>query len=590
LNSRKKALVHLSWESLVKLGGIGTVLENWLALPDYQRCIGRTLLVSPVFPQAFGLQCDPFSLLSSNGQIDYSRTHNIDNCGYGSQFQSIEKRYHVSIIFGKRYFPTDAKDSVEVEILLLDLRQAFENLQLHKMALDKFSQRLWQNIGIPLKISPSEGYVDYDYYYGLLMAEPVYECLLNLFSGQECQTYLMAYNVLGLPTLYQALMSVNKKFQTIFHADECISARYWIESEGCSDIQFYNLMRRYREENKYMEDAFGDMGFHDQHRLLSKAHRCDKIIATSDSLAVELRFLNPGFDQSRIDVCYHGLLQIPITVREKMECRDVLKTYSEELVGFRPEVFLSHIARPIRCKGLWRDLEVCHLLDGLFAERNLSGLLYIVSSNHGSRKPQDIRQMEMEYHWPRHHHQGFPDLQGEEISLNNAIEKFNQDHHSIKAVLVNSFDWPSGQCNPSGMTRTQFRMAVDVEFGLSMYDAYGISQLESLGFGAICVISKVCGVVNALESVAEPKQYLNILIADYVKYGESLSLGSLANLSHEGKTEIECRVAETVALELLKRLPRTETERAELITKGQQLANRMSWEKLFQSQLMSVLN
>ena len=197
--------------------------------------------------------------------------------------------------------------------------------------------------------------------------------------------------------------------------------------------------------------------------------------------------------------------------------------------------------------------------------------------------------MEGDYHWPRYHLCGFPDLQGEEYSIYKQAEVFNAKHDNIKIILVNSFDWPSKHSHPKGITRTQFRMAVDVEFGMSMYDAYGISQVESLCFGAICVISRACGVVKAIEKLSDKRQEENIIIADYIEPGGCMSMEQLLGLSNGAQNKIETQVASDIAEELMRRLPSTDAERAELIASGQDLAQRMSWDKLIKDRLLAVL-
>lgn len=589
-HSSQKIAVHISWESITKLGGIGTVLENLIVSPDYQRSFSRTILLSPNYPEAFGINCDPVAILAADGEIFYSARHNIDVSGYGAKLQPIETRYNVSILYGKRRFAVAGNALAEAEILMVDLSKLFRELQGNIGRWEAFTDQLKHRLGVSAEIRLTGGYLDYDYYYGLILAEPAFEILSVLLQRKDFKCFLKAHNVLGLPTLYKAMLDGdNNDFCTVFHADECISARYWIEMEDGSDTKFYNILRRCRGNRKYLEDIYGDMSFHGQHRLLAGAYHCDRIVTPSDTAAEELRFLNEKFTQRQINVSYHGIPYIPITLAEKLSYRELLQDYSECLVNYRPDILMSHVARPIQCKGLWRDFAVCHVLDQIFAEKSIKGILYIISSNHGSRSPQNIRQMENDYHWPKYHLPGFPDLQGEEYSIYERSEKFNVKHDNLKIILVNSFDWPSGHSYSKGITRTQFRMAVDVEFGMSMYDAYGISQLEPLSYGAICVVSSACGVAKAIENISGRRREENIIIADYIKPGEDMTMEQLLGLSNGEQNKIETQVAFDIADKLVQRLPGTDFERAKLIASGQDLAQRMSWDKLIKDHLLAVL-
>ena len=48
------------------------------------------------------------------------------------------------------------------------------------------------------------------------------------------------------------------------------------------------------------------------------------------------------------------------------------------------------------------------------------------------------------------------------------------------------------------MSFLDIRRGSDVEFGQSIYEPFGIAMLEPLTYGAICVISSVCGCAGQL--------------------------------------------------------------------------------------------
>ena len=50
------------------------------------------------------------------------------------------------------------------------------------------------------------------------------------------------------------------------------------------------------------------------------------------------------------------------------------------------------------------------------------------------------------------------------------------------------------------------RKGSDVEFGQSIYEPFGIAQLEPLTFGAICVFSNVCGCAGFFRDVSNGQE------------------------------------------------------------------------------------
>ena len=62
---------------------------------------------------------------------------------------------------------------------------------------------------------------------------------------------------------------------------------------------------------------------------------------------------------------------------------------------------------------------------------------------------------------------------------------FNREHQAVRAVLVNQWDWNRQVCGermPEEMTFGDIRRGTDLEFGLSVYEPFGISQFEPLSF------------------------------------------------------------------------------------------------------------
>ncbi|MFO1432170.1 MAG: hypothetical protein U1F76_18835 [Candidatus Competibacteraceae bacterium] len=577
--------IHISWEAVIKLGGIGTALENLITSPAYQEVVSRTILLSPFFPIAFGITQDPFAVLATEGgEVLYSSRDHLEESCYSECFRQVEKDYHVAILYGRRILKRSDEKSGAAEVLLIDLTEA-----PRRKWWTGFTHQLLEQFRINAAVASSSHYVDYDYNYGIFLAEPAVAALSALLERTQENGLLIAHQSMGLPLLYKTILDRNPRFRTVFYAQECPSARYWIEREGGSDTRFYNLLRQGLAQHKYMENMLGDMTFHGQHRLLSGAHHCDAVIAIGDYVANELRFLNPAFAAKQIDTCYHGVPVLPVTLSEKLYSRGLLQGYAKDLLKRVPEVLMTHITRPARSKALWRDLAVCHVLDRLLGEDNRYGVLFIVSSAHGSRPREVLKRMEAEYGWPRHHCPGYPDLQGEEIPLAGIVDTFNQSHRYVQVVLVNSFGWPEEGGPPTGMTRWDLRRAADVEFGLSMYEPFGISQLEPLCCGAICVISSVSGAATALERICQGHYPDNILLADYIWPMEDRPVEPLRQWTATQQQILENRIAEQLAHELWRRLPVNDVKRQVLLESGQMLARRLSWDRVVREQLQPVL-
>jgi hypothetical protein len=123
------------------------------------------------------------------------------------------------------------------------------------------------------------------------------------------------------------------------------------------------------------------------------------------------------------------------------------------------------------------------------------------------------------------------------------------------------------------------RKGSDVEFGQSIYEPFGIAQVEPISFGGICVFSNVCGCAGFVKRANDGKASPNVIIADYTELpNRGLRPEQLLAIGQAQRDEIEHLVAEQVARELMERLPRTPEEFARNIEHGYELAREMSWD------------
>ena len=127
--------------------------------------------------------------------------------------------------------------------------------------------------------------------------------------------------------------------------------------------------------------------------------------------------------------------------------------------------------------------------------------------------------MERNYGWPVKHELGYPDLCGGEEIIAETFEIFNQTHSASRAIFVNQWGFNRLTCGermPAETTIANLRRGCDLEFGLSVYEPFGISQFEALSFGALCVVSNVCGCMGFANTTDPNKQFDNIIEGNFL--------------------------------------------------------------------------
>jgi hypothetical protein len=123
------------------------------------------------------------------------------------------------------------------------------------------------------------------------------------------------------------------------------------------------------------------------------------------------------------------------------------------------------------------------------------------------------------------------------------------------------------------------RKGSDVEFGQSIYEPFGIAQVEPISFGGICVFSECCGCAGFVAKVTDGKPTPNVIVADYTDLPQKgMRPEQMMSIGQPQRDELEHTVAEMVAKDLIDRLPREPREFEQFIERGYDLANHMSWE------------
>jgi hypothetical protein len=201
--------------------------------------------------------------------------------------------------------------------------------------------------------------------------------------------------------------------------------------------------------------------------------------------------------------------------------------------------------------------------------------------------------MEARYSWPVGHREGYPDLSGGEADFYVHMQKFNACARQIKVILVNQFGWNRASCGAKmseDMDFLDIRKGTDIEFGQSIYEPFGIAQLEPLSFGSLCVITNICGCAGFVAKVAGGKPVPNVLVADYTRIEKDGGLHNVLSIGPKERDAVEEREANRLAGEILKLLPTDLKSREAFIRSGYDLARQMSWDVVCRDYLLPVLD
>ncbi len=576
----KMTAVHVTHEAVGKVGGIGAVLQGLFTCDFYLDTVGRSILVGPLFETGKPLS----NRLGEDGQVLYSSLDGLAETVYAREFRRIEDYYNTSIVYGRRTF-VDEQTGVksEPEVLLIDVTR------MKKEPISEFKWRLFEAFGIRSDLY--EHLWDYEQYVRLA---PVAMAALKAIGAAKDSTVVIAHEFMGMPTALAAILESGCGFRTAFYAHEVATIRRIIEEHPGHDVMFYNVIRQARENGLYVDEVFGDQSSYFKHSLVQASRHCDNIYAVGDYVADELRFLAPEFEAAKINIVYNGIPAYQIGVADKLHSKEKLQLYCENLLGYRPDFVFTHVTRLVRSKGLWRDLKVLEHLEKDFVAEGKTAVLFLLSTEVSQRPTEDILNMESMYNWPVAHRQGWPDMSGGEADFYTFVQEFNARSRNIKVIFINQFGFEPKHCGrrmPADMDFMDIRKGTDVEFGQSVYEPFGISQLESLTFGGICVVGSVCGCAKLLQKVSGAETAKNFVVADYTNLGHHsyADIKKLLQINEAERSLIEALQSEKVAKRIIENLPRNESELKSMIETGYRLARNMSWDVVVKNYLLSGL-
>ncbi|MBN1818585.1 MAG: hypothetical protein JW828_14575 [Sedimentisphaerales bacterium] len=573
--SGKTTAVHITHEAIGKIGGIGAVLEGFFTSQSYQNQINRTILISPLFSR----EGDVSTRLGEGGEVLYSSADGRTPANYAATFRHIENAFNVGIVYGRRTF-ADSRSGVKSspEVILLDITR------MDAGPINEFKARLFNEFGIRSNLY--EHLWEFEQY---VRIAPAAIAVLKAIGAADHDgtTILVAHEFMGMPTALAGILDPYD-FRTVFYAHEVAPMRQIVENHPGHDTMFYNVIRQARENDQYVNEIFGDQSFNFKYTLVDAARHCDNILAVGNCVVDELKFMAPEFKIADIDLTYNGIPSYDIGLAEKKQSKEYLQEYCHNLLGFRPDFVFTHVTRMVPSKGLWRDLRVLEHMDKEFKTQNKTAVLLVLSTEIGRRRNRDITNMEAAYNWPVAHREGLPDLSGGEASFYAGIQEFNARSSNVKAIYINQFGFDRECCGrrvPVDVEFMDIRKGSDAEFGQSIYEPFGIAQLEVLTFGGICVVTTLCGCAGFVKDITEGRDVRNVIFADYTQLNgnaASFDVEDLKQIDRSARDAIEHKISEKIALELCARLPKNDDEAAAMLRDGCELARHMSWDTVFE--------
>jgi len=577
-----KIAAHITHEAVQKIGGIGSVINGLCTSDKYRGFFDKTLLYGPLFNYSENVT----SRLGKDGEVLYSSIDNLDADEYHLKFYQITQKYNVDIVFGKRILVSDfnINKKNKVDIVLIGINRMSES------PINNFKYKLWKTYGLE-----SNKYDSWDYEQYVRVAVS-YLMILKALYPEDGSIYHFAHEYMGIPSVLAVNMekSSHEHNKTIFYAHEVSPCRTIVEDNSGHDISFYTTMYENMNKGKSFEDEYGLQINNYRAELVKLSVNFDYTFAVSDLIKDEYKYFIPSVKDNKLKVVYNGIPLRYISADEKKKSRSIIQEYISNLFTFTPDIIMTHVTRLVISKGIWRDITLLYILDEIFRQNHLKGAYILLSTLIGTgRNPSDIAKMESEYGWPVIHKDGWPDVIGYEKDIYDYLKIFNAKSSNIKAVFLNQFGFDRRTCGlrvPEEANFADLRIGSDIEFGFSIYEPFGIAQLETVPFGGIAALSSSCGSSFLLKKTFNNGSSSNHCIIDFIgnayKMKESYSI---KNLDIEKRFSIEKEILKNRANILFKLLPKSEGDRIALLNKAQEKFSLLSWETIVDLMNLSTL-
>ena len=191
--------------------------------------------------------------------------------------------------------------------------------------------------------------------------------------------------------------------------------------------------------------------------------------------------------------------------------------------------------------------------------------------------------------------------------LVKAIPLILQQHRNVKFVIAGdgwSKNYLEGLARTTGSggkirflgfvsdsDLTEITMSADVLVVPSIYEPFGIAQIEPLTFGGICVFSSVCGCSGFVKDITGDEDIRNVIVADYTNLDAHADsdIQDLLQIDRTVRDHIEAGQSERVAMQICSRLPKNEAEMETMTRTGYELARNMSWDVVVRDYLLGSL-
>lgn len=546
-----RVAIHVTHEALYKVGGIGEVINQLCTSPSYLSIFDKTLLYGPLFEYVGS----PSTRLGRDGTVFYSSKDSYDTKNFSQIFKPILEKYNIDLVYGERRIVNefDPKKVSTVEVLLVDITH------MNKDIVNYFKYLFWEKFRLP-----SDRYEhDWDYEQYFRIGIPYFE-LISLLYPAEKEFLHFAHEYMGIPSLLSLELNPafnQRKHRRIFYAHEVAPVRRIVENLGGADISFYNILKFSKRMGLSLENIFGPQDDWYRTPLVKLVKRFDKIFAVGDWVAEEYKFLCPDVPEEKIVIVYNATSSNHYSFDDKLKSQKrIEKSIKPKFELPRIDLFITHVCRLVKSKGIWRDFILLHYLEKFFQEHNLFGVYILLSSLVATGRPlHEVEKMIKEYHWPFEHKVGWPDLIGYEIEIYRYVKTFNNKSKNIKALFINQFGFSKSRC-PTLLTEDidtrDLRIGSDIELGMSIYEPFGIAHIEVLPFGGFSILSTSCGVSFFLEKSFENtfKPYFTL---DFISTGKNLSLESLKTLTEEKRYALEEYYIANNISKIFEKIPKT---------------------------------
>lgn len=605
----RKTCCWVAWEASQDLGGIGVAIECICNTRSYRQYIGRTILAGPMsLPPNMNSESKCIDEIAYTLKSDIAyyngecRSEEIPT-DLAMKLREIERRHGVSLA----YLRSEIHEH-PIERILVDLSSTLTTNAVYSNTLRNFISELNYRFDLdieyksinshePTRRGFRQSYENYqhsdnDFIHGLLVAQPIVESLDAILEGEQC--ILHALNYFSLPTAYASLLCDNViNIKPFYLAGEVKPVRDWVEGNITRDIweedkihtHYYEHLTQIAMCHKIYPSARQRGGIYSEETILpSSVKRCSSykliygatklphISAISKAVAYELSLVNKDFE-GRVSLSPHGNRYINCRLGDKYKSKSrVIELLEDSDAQFRIDrqglaldrIYLStHICRTEKCKRLDRDIGVIRHLSGQLAKDFL--FIHVFVGDFSNEYGAYIREL---------------------AKINSRIKK---NGCGAYFKIIENPRWP--EKSVAGISRDDFYRAVDINFGLSSYEAYGISALESLSSGAISVISSNAGAAQHIKEFGN-KQQTNVLsipfgLVNFVS-GNKPALKVLKNKTHinEPADTLEELGVREAAMALFRNLPRNVEDRRKLLMVGRSFSNQMSWERMTKKYLI----